>query len=151
MNNTEITTASNIATRPYDIWDNKGKWHKDYMCKIKIARNLGYTYLSEAICKLYILNEYSIYDIGNLFDIRPSAVHYRLRQWKVPLRSRGGGRHFDKTFPVAGALVDLKKNWKGGVHALYREASSRYGLSFHTVKNFYVKGLWKDIINEKRD
>ena len=151
MNSQEIITSDNINLCPYDVWDNNGKWYKDYTCKINIANYLGYTYLSEAICKLYILKGYSTHDIGELFGIRHYAVHYRLRQWGVPLRNRGGAMHFNKTFPVAGALVELKKNWKGGVHDLYREASRLYGLSFYTIKNFYVKGLWKDIINEKRD
>ena len=140
-----------IESYPYQAWDNNGKFHKDYTAKISIARTMGYTYVSEAICKLYILNAYSLNDIGELFDMRPTAIYYRLKNWGIPRRKRGGGMQFNKTFLVVGALMDLKKNWTGGVHDLYREASKLYGLSFHTVKNFYVKDLWKDVKNEKRN
>lgn len=135
-----------IEELPYEEFDNNGKRFQHYAEKIEIAHKLGYSYVSEALCKLYVLHEYSGYDVGDLFGIKRTAVYYRLKQWGIKLRHQGGAAHFTKTFTVANALRDLKSNWTGGTHELYREASRQFGLGFHTIKNFYVHDLWKEPI-----
>lgn len=140
----DVYDVTNIDSCPFEAWDNNGRYFQDYKYKLGIAEKLGYTYLSEAICKLYLLHEYSFNDIGELIGVKQSAIHYRLKRWGVYRRHAGGATHFTKTYQYRHLLWELAIGWKGTKKALYREAASQFQLNVNTVQAFYRQRRWED-------
>lgn len=118
--------------------------HNYYEDRLKIANDLGYDYISEAVIKSYRKNQ-SCKKTGELFEMSAPGISSMLKIFKEPLRGPGGANrgfsilqifkqdHYDHDKYFLGPLCINNHNWNNTGKSL--KHSYGYCIMCQYIKN----------------
>ena len=105
------------------------------------ANKAGFAYISEAIVTMYQQGKSSD-EIGPILGVNGEAIIYRLHQFGVTLRPRGGLSHKSVVKDNLDALIEIGKEWNGSKEDLFRHVKKAFGVKRDAAAFFYAGKTW---------
>lgn len=120
----------------YAEYDKNIRYYDD---KLKIARSMGFNYVSEAWYELHkkgVKNS----SVGNIFGMSKAGINYGLKRMGVKQFRRGGRNYSKLTEAQVREIRFIKKT-----HKYYIE---KYGISDATIRDIRSRRTWVSVTDK---